>query len=196
MIHLISDELSKELEEIFYEVFKIRFKFILGTSFFTYPDSESRLISYNIIYSGFSDKMYSSFVNKLCKKKLVEDEMDSMIVSILHEIGHIFTRYTFTKKEKTQYFKDQAELELIGTKQALLDYFNHPFELIATKFAVNYLLENRAVHVFLRDRIGNALSRFYILNDVTDENEEEFFSDLMDETEDDLEKSCSKLVGI
>ena len=172
MSRIITDHLSQEISDAFYDAFKIRFNFVFGADNYTLPSDDNRVIVYSLIFEEESNSQFVALVNSIAKQKMVIDSIDVLLITILHEIGHIFTWYTFSNKEIKQYQRDKIRLDKMAEadptkeKEALDAYMKLPVEIAATKFAVYWLKSHDAAYVMLHEKLANAVNRFYIENNI------------------------------
>lgn len=116
-------------------------KVVFTSESWYYKDDEldKAIISINLD-SEDTDKLFNEFTNKA-----FNIEINYLLASILHEVGHYYTFNDFDKFTKEMVL-NIAETELYNGKLSLKDvqyiYFNTTLEYNATKWAMDYYKAN------------------------------------------------------
>jgi len=94
------------------------------------------------------------------QKDFPDLECNDVIFGFFHEIGHVETEDLWTAKEWEEYD------EFVSLCENIRDYFRHPIEWAATKWACEYILEHEEeIEQFWQDLV-KLIKNFYDLNDV------------------------------
>ena len=139
----------------------------LDDSFSCYMDE--REITYPLLIEDPSDEYFIPF----CKELAPDIEVDPFIISILHEVGHLYTRFNFSsstwaesmlKKEKIQdtIFKNEDNDDVY--EEMVIQYFNLPEEKAATEWALNYIRTHELEIEILWAELQPAIARFFRKN--------------------------------
>ena len=169
-MELSTTKINNELQKLFYEIFGTKFNFVMSTTTECIPSQIPRVIMYSIVtdydnkQSG--DRAFANFVNQRAQERLITCALDSLVMGIIHEIGHFYTWYTFSTNERLKYdlekqkIADTVDAENVTIKDHY-KYFRLPVELAATKFAINWAKDNMAAYIYLKDRIQSIIHDFY-----------------------------------
>ena len=159
-------KLNKALKNAFSE-FEIE-KFTMNGDWAYYPDTNK--ITYSLVENNIEDIWFNEFV----KKRFGYKVKNTFMITILHEIGHKMTLddiyesdavYEFCEAEKERIDKDmknaKSEKEC---KKLEFQYFALPDEIIATKWAVDYMRENEEKLAEIWEKLKAAFVEFYSKN--------------------------------
>ena len=127
----------------------------LSTDFCYFPSK--RVVCWTLLVSEKNDKDFSNFFESLgCKVKA-----DIFIYSLLHEIGHSQTLFLLSDEEYN-YSHDRADDKTITNEE----YFNLPNEIIATKWAVEYLNDHAEEVNNFWSELQPKILKFYAKNHI------------------------------
>lgn len=128
-------------------------------------------VSYTLLENRFEDKLFIKFVEERFDGF---EPLNNFMLSLFHELGHkatyeeIFENdvvYDFCQKEKDRI---EEEMGFAKTKKQVkkleYQYFNLPDEIIATKWAVDYMFENEDEIKEMWKRIEKEILKFYEKN--------------------------------
>lgn len=125
-------------------------------------------ISFKLTEGTAEDKWFLEFVEKRFDLKT-----DSFLLSILHEIGHSQTcddindkTYNFCMKEKDRICEEMTTANAKKSKKLEFQYFNLPDEILATKWAVDWIKTHPKKSKKLYKACIKALIDFYEKNEV------------------------------
>lgn len=118
---------------------------------------ESRTVTWSPIVSVKNDLEFSQFFESLgCKVKC-----DVFLYSLLHEIGHYHTLDSVSDEDYEYSFKRKNDTSITNS-----EYFILPVEIVATKWAVDYLNNNvEKVRAFWEELVP-LLMNFYRINNI------------------------------
>lgn len=132
---------------------------------------EDDLIGYPLVMIDAADKYFIPFTRNLAP----DVDIDIYIVSLMHEVGHIFTREQF---DDEAWQADCDAKNRIDAGMALLkndeesvealynEYFNLPDEKAATLWGLNYIRNNFEEISAFWSRLQAAIMNFYQMNGV------------------------------
>ena len=98
---------------------------------------------------------YVKELNSKCK-------FNSLLLGILHEIGHI---YTYEEQNEEEYRRDTKLLRLLfkekklSAKQLNEFYVRLPLEANATKWAIDFAMQNKKFCKYYQNKIGKEISK-------------------------------------
>ena len=98
---------------------------------------------------------YVKELNSKCK-------FNTLLLGILHEIGHI---YTYEEQNEEEYRKDTKLLKLLfkekklSAKQLNEFYVRLPLEANATKWAIDFAMQNKKFCKYYQNKIGKEISK-------------------------------------
>ena len=98
---------------------------------------------------------YVKELNSKCK-------FNTLLLGILHEIGHI---YTYEEQNEEEYRKDTKLLKLLfkekklSAKQLNEFYVRLPLEANATKWAIEFAMKNKKFCKYYQNKIGKEISK-------------------------------------
>ena len=135
----------------------------LGTNF-SYYYSLGR-IEYTIFAASAADKAFMNHFNKLSNGRIV---CDVFLASLLHEVGHHLTLDSFSEEEELENYDRvmdlQAKIDFAETEaeeeQIRIEYMSLPVEMAATKWAIDYMLNNAEEVGKAWKKIQRAIKRF------------------------------------
>lgn len=169
-------KLNKQITKAFRKaVFADCPKMYADTDFSYWMDSEE--ITYGLVVTDYADKMMTTWVKDTFDFKIG----NIFVFSILHELGHYFTEDDFTDEEMDADTELKETLEDGLTKlrrrskeynELYQSYFGLPTEYSATKWAVDWIRENRKEANKLCIECNEALAKFYLRNGVTDDDDD------------------------
>lgn len=143
-------------------------KFVMNGDWAYYP--EDNKITYSLIDNKIEDIWFNEFV----KKRFGYKVKNTFMITVLHEIGHKMTLddiyesdavYKFCEAEKERISKDMENAKSEKESKKLeFQYFALPDEIIATKWAVDYIKEHEEELEEIWQNIQNALVEFYAKN--------------------------------
>jgi hypothetical protein len=87
---------------------------------------------------------------------------NSLLLGILHEIGHI---YTFNEHDEEEYTRDTELLSLLYQDNKLTDkqinefYVRLPLESNATKWAIDFAMQNKKFCRYYQNKIGKEIAK-------------------------------------
>lgn len=117
----------------------------------------------NTIYvNNITDKTDIKTFNEYIKELNNKCNFNSFILGILHEIGHI---YTYEEQSEEEYNKDIALLSLLFQENKLtaeqVNYFylRLPLESNATKWAIDFAMQNARFCRYYQNKIGKEISK-------------------------------------
>lgn len=118
--------------------------FELEEDFCWYPDDDT--IDIAVVFAETSENVFSNYCISL---GLDRDLFDSFGVSLLHELGHVKTYYTFSKEQIKEYEKNINILETaeIDDCTRYLTYYKLPVETAATKWAIDFIQKHQKEYV-------------------------------------------------
>lgn len=89
-------------------------------------------------------------------------KFNTFLIGILHEIGHI---YTYEEQDEEPYNRDTTLLSLlfkenkISAKQMNELYVRLPLESNATKWAIDFAMQNKAFCKYFQNKIGKEICK-------------------------------------
>lgn len=98
---------------------------------------------------------YVKELNSKCK-------FNTLLLGILHEIGHI---YTYEEQNEEEYTRDTKLLSLLfqekklSAKQLNEFYVRLPLEANATKWAIDFAMQNKKFCKYYQNKIGEEISK-------------------------------------
>ena len=98
---------------------------------------------------------YVKELNSKCK-------FNTLLLGILHEIGHI---YTYEEQNEKEYTRDTKLLSLLfqekklSAKQLNEFYVRLPLEANATKWAIDFAMQNKKFCKYYQNKIGKEISK-------------------------------------
>ena len=98
---------------------------------------------------------YVKELNSKCK-------FNTLLLGILHEIGHI---YTYEEQNEEEYTRDTELLSLLfkekklSAKQLNEFYVRLPLEANATKWAIEFAMKNKKFCTYYQNKIGKEISK-------------------------------------
>ena len=98
---------------------------------------------------------YVKELNSKCK-------FNTLLLGILHEIGHI---YTYEEQNEEEYRRDTKLLSLLfkekklSAKQLNEFYVRLPLEANATKWAIDFAMQNKKFCKYYQNKIGKEISK-------------------------------------
>ena len=98
---------------------------------------------------------YVKELNSKCK-------FNTLLLGILHEIGHI---YTYEEQNEEEYRRDTKLLKLLfkekklSAKQLNEFYVRLPLEANATKWAIDFAMQNKKFCKYYQNKIGKEISK-------------------------------------
>ena len=98
---------------------------------------------------------YVKELNSKCK-------FNTLLLGILHEIGHI---YTYEEQNEEEYTRDTKLLSLLfqekklSAKQLNEFYVRLPLEANATKWAIDFAMQNKKFCKYYQNKIGKEISK-------------------------------------
>lgn len=98
---------------------------------------------------------YVKELNSKCK-------FNTLLLGILHEIGHI---YTYEEQNEEEYTRDTELLSLLfkekklSAKQLNEFYIRLPLEANATKWAIDFAMQNKKFCKYYQNKIGKEISK-------------------------------------
>lgn len=98
---------------------------------------------------------YVKELNSKCK-------FNTLLLGILHEIGHI---YTYEEQNEEEYTRDTELLSLLfkekklSAKQLNEFYVRLPLESNATKWAIDFAMQNKKFCKYYQNKIGKEISK-------------------------------------
>ena len=98
---------------------------------------------------------YVKELNSKCK-------FNTLLLGILHEIGHI---YTYEEQNEEEYTRDTEPLSLLfkekklSAKQLNEFYVRLPLEANATKWAIDFEMQNKKFCKYYQNKIGKEISK-------------------------------------
>lgn len=118
--------------------------FELGEDFCWWP--KVNLITMSILFSRSSEQ---SFMNYCVSLGLDKDLYSSFGLSLLHELGHVKTYYTFTKTQIKEYEENKYQIETteMDADTRNIKYFSLPIESVATQWAINFIKNHTKEYV-------------------------------------------------
>ena len=106
---------------------------------------EDREITYSFVVTDPADKYFIPFINKLAP----DITADIFLVSLFHEIGHLYTQFNFSEETWNRGWETKEAIskaiELCEERDEALiemknnEYFNLPEEKAATLWGINYI---------------------------------------------------------
>lgn len=141
----------------------------LSDEYCCYFDTES--ITFKAIENEETDKMFTDFI----KERFNYVGINSFIMSILHEIGHLKANddvsgevYDFCLAEKARIEQEMESCYMDSEKVKALEwqYFTLPDEIMATQWAVNYAKNHPRIVKKLWVEMSKALNEFYKANGI------------------------------
>lgn len=127
-------------------------------------------ISYTLLDNRVEDELFIKFV----KERFGFKPLNNFMLSLFHELGHKATYEEILENDVVCDFcaseKDRIEKEmgLAKTKKQVkkleYQYFNLPDEIIATKWAVDYMTKNKDEIKEMWKRIEKEILKFYEKN--------------------------------
>lgn len=124
------------------------------------------------ITNALEDEIFTSFIKARYEIDLSDDT--AFLLSILHEIGHRENNedvdgavYDFCIKEK-EFIENKMQTadNLDDVINLEMRYFTLPDEILATDWAVAYLLENKVKCAKMYKKIQKYLQKFYKINGI------------------------------
>lgn len=117
----------------------------------------------NTIYvNNKTDKIDTITFNDYVKELNNKCKFNSLLLGILHEIGHI---YTYDELDEEDYNKDVALLSLLFQEKKLTAkqlnefYLRLPLESNATKWAIDFAMQNKAFCRYYQNKIGKEITK-------------------------------------
>lgn len=98
---------------------------------------------------------YVKELNSKCK-------FNTLLLGILHEVGHI---YTYEEQNEEEYRRDTKLLSLLfkekklSAKQLNEFYVRLPLEANATKWAIDFAMQNKKFCKYYQNKIGKEISK-------------------------------------
>ena len=98
---------------------------------------------------------YVKELNSKCK-------FNTLLLGILHEIGHI---YTYEEQNEEDYNRDTKLLSLLFQENRLTEeqinyfYLRLPLEANATKWAIDFAMQNKKFCKYYQNKIGKEISK-------------------------------------
>ena len=98
---------------------------------------------------------YVKELNSKCK-------FNTLLLGILHEIGHI---YTYEEQNEEDYNRDTKLLSLLFQENKLTEeqvnyfYLRLPLEANATKWAIDFAMQNKKFCKYYQNKIGKEISK-------------------------------------
>ena len=98
---------------------------------------------------------YVKELNSKCK-------FNTLLLGILHEIGHI---YTYEEQNEEEYTRDTELLSILfnekklSAKQLNEFYVRLPLEANATKWAIDFAMQNKKFCKYYQNKIGKEISK-------------------------------------
>lgn len=89
-------------------------------------------------------------------------KFNTLLLGILHEIGHI---YTYEEQNEEEYTRDTELLSLLfkekklSAKQLNKFYVRLPLEANATKWAIDFAMQNKKFCKYYQNKIGKEISK-------------------------------------
>ena len=133
-------------------------------------DLNEQSVSYTLIEGRVEDELFIKFV----KERFGFKPLNNFMLSLFHELGHKATYEEilendvvcdFCQEEKNRI---ENEMENATTKKQVkkleYQYFNLPDEIIATKWAVDYMTKNETEIKEMWKRIEKEILKFYEKN--------------------------------
>ena len=127
-------------------------------------------VSYTLLDNRLEDELFIKFV----KERFGFKPLNNFMLSLFHELGHkatyeeIFENdvvYDFCQEEKDRIEKEINDAETKKqVKKLEYQYFNLPDEIIATKWAVDYMTKNKDEIKEMWKRIEKEILKFYEKN--------------------------------
>lgn len=110
--------------------------FELGNDFCWW--SKDNIITVSFMFAEMSENAFHNYCVSL---GLDSDLYSSFGVSLLHELGHVKTYYTFNYKQRAEDAKSKDILESaeMDTYKRYMDYYKLPIETAATKWAIDFI---------------------------------------------------------
>lgn len=115
----------------------------------------------NIIYvNNKTDKVDIKTFNEYVKEINNKCNFNSLLLGILHEIGHI---YTYEEQNEEDYNRDTTLLSLLYKEKKLTDeqvnyfYLRLPLEANATKWAIDFAMQNVRFCKYYQNKIGKEI---------------------------------------
>lgn len=103
---------------------------------------EDNEITFTILYSERADRLFREYI----KSHFSFEVPNLFMMSLLHEVGHAMTLFTFSKTEmeNAHHAKELIENDLKeeDTDETFSKYFDLDIEKVATEWAVNYYRSN------------------------------------------------------
>lgn len=117
----------------------------------------------NTIYvNNKTDKVDIKTFNDYVKEINSKCKFNSLLLGILHEIGHI---YTYEEQNEEDYNRDTELLSLLFQENKLtaeqVNYFylRLPLESNATKWAIDFAMQNTRFCRYYQNKIGKEISK-------------------------------------
>lgn len=115
----------------------------------------------NTIYvNNKTDKVDIKTFNEYVKEINNKCKFNSLLLGILHEIGHI---YTYEEQNEEDYNRDTKLLSLLFKEKKLTDeqvnyfYLRLPLEANATKWAIDFAMQNARFCKYYQNKIGKEI---------------------------------------
>lgn len=115
----------------------------------------------NTIYvNNKTDKIDIKTFNDYVKEINNKCKFNSLLLGILHEIGHI---YTYEEQNEEDYNRDTKLLSLLFKEKKLTDeqvnyfYLRLPLEANATKWAIDFAMQNARFCKYYQNKIGKEI---------------------------------------
>lgn len=143
-------------------------KFTMNGDWAFYPDENK--ITYSLIENKLEDVWFNEFV----KKRFGYKVKNTFMITVLHEIGHKMTlddiyesdavyEFCINEKERIEESMEAAKSEK-ECKKLEFQYFSLPDEIIATKWAVDYMREHEEEVNMIWTELKKAFTEFYAKN--------------------------------
>ena len=117
----------------------------------------------NIIYvNNKTDKIDIKTFSEYVKELNSKCKFNTLLLGILHEIGHI---YTYDKQNEEDYNRDTKLLSLLFRENKLtveqVNYFylRLPLESNATKWAIDFAMQNKKFCKYYQNKIGKDMPK-------------------------------------
>lgn len=135
----LNEDLLVEMVDDFLEPFGVDSDF---SSDFSYDPEDDR-VYFTIAISERADRLFKDYIST----RFDFDVPNIFVMSLLHEVGHAYTLYTFSKKRinadhEAKELIEQA-LEMDDSDEIYSLYFDLDIERVATSWAVDYYKANR-----------------------------------------------------
>ena len=134
----------------------------IGTKFCCFPQLEEKEIEIPIFEDKKGRKAFYEKMQRRLKEYKINGEFSSEILSFLHEIGHI---YTYEEQNEEEYTRDTELLSLLfkekklSAKQLNEFYVRLPLETNATKWAIDFAMQNKKFCKYYQNKIGKEISK-------------------------------------